>query len=377
MKSERESLHATHVYLDEGTEEGGIAHPTQDLISSLRKKITVSEELIQQPKSSSPRYWYQLAQRSSRGTDVVHAHFEYGSFGSLGGVFLGTMFPLFARGLNSPLVMTLHNLETDRTLQFDSLSAVMESIGSLTRRPMEASIRRSTDFFITLMQEQADFLAETGVDPSHIEHIPLVPETDPTLLDKNECKRNLGIEGKHVITSFGWVRRSKGYDRIITLLDQLPDDVVFLVAGGARTNEHEAYVTELKQLVVDRGLSNRVVFTGYLPREDHPTVLNATDVLVLPYRDNRASDALARGLSYRIPVVTSANREFSSIREKWDCILTASDDDELREQVSLALFDEETRRSLQRNATSYAESMNWDAISEDVIRKYQLVTANE
>ncbi|WP_198526091.1 glycosyltransferase [Haloferax sp. ATB1] len=365
------------MYLDEGAEEGGIAHPTQDLISSLRKKITVSKELIQQPKSSSPRYWYQLAQRSSRETDVVHVHFEYGSFGSLGGIFLGTMFPFFARGLNSPLVMTLHNLETDRTLKFDSLSAVMESIGSLVRRPMEMSMRNSTDFFITLMQEQADYLAETGVDPSHIEHIPLVPETDPTLLDKDKCKRNLGIEGKHVITSFGWVRRSKGYERIIKFLDQLPDDVVFLVAGGARTNEHEAYVTELKQLVEDRGLSNRVIFTGYLPREDHPTVLNATDVLVLPYRDNRASDALARGLSYRIPVVTSSNREFSSIRQKWGCILTASDNDELREQVSLALFDEETRRSLQRNATSYAESMNWDAISEEIIHKYQLVVTNE
>lgn len=365
-------LTASVVYLDEGEEEGGIAHPTQDLIASLEEHITVREVPITQGRTSDPRYWYQLGREASEKADVVHIQFEYGSFGDFGGMFLGSLFPVFAYAVDVPMVATLHNFRDRRVdITLTELNSIVRWLAEHATWFVDQSLVEHIDFFIPLMRAEVDLLQRHGVSEDRIEHIPLVSETNPEFRDSDACKRELGLEGASVITAFGWVRRSKGYDRVIEVLEDLPDDTIFLVAGGTRTDEQKAYLNELQEMAERLGVSDRVEFTGYIGREEHPTIMNATDVMVFPYRDNRASDALARALSYHLPVVASDNAEFSAIESEWGCIQTVSSEDELREFITDVLTDPDTRERLEDRAEEYSAKMNWDSVAERTVEIYR------
>lgn len=369
-----EDLTVSVVYLDEGEKEGGIAHPTQDLIEALSPKVSVNELKIREGRSANPRYWYRLGKRASADADVVHIQFEYGSFGDIGGMFLGSFFPVFARGVNVPIVATLHNFR-DRHVDV-SLSRPASVTAFLAEHAtwfVDRSLVNNTDFFVPLMKTEENLLRRHGVPADRIQHIPLVPEVDTEHQDTEECKRELQLEGKRVITAFGWVRQSKGYDRVVDILPELPDDAVFLVAGGTRTDEQEAYRAELERTVEERGLSDRVVFTGYVGRDEHATIMNATGVMVFPYRDNRASDALARALSYDLPAVASANEEFRAFEENWQCPRTVENDAELAEAITEVLVDDAERERLQRNAATFSEKMNWDSVADRMVDIYETV----
>lgn len=363
------------VYLDEGDEGGGIAHPTHDLADALKAHVGVREVPITKQHSIDPRYWYRLGRVASADADVVHVQFEYGSFGDLNGQFLGIAFPVFARAVDVPIVTTLHNFR-DRSVpvSLGDPSSVVEFFVEHATWFVDRSLVAHTDFFIPLMRAEVPLLRRHGVPAERIRHIPLVAETNPEFRDAEACKRSLGIEGKSVITAFGWVRRSKGYGRVIDVLDNLPSDTVFLVAGGTRTEAHRSYLGELKQMVEDSGLEDRVIFTGYVDRDDHATVMNATDVMVFPYRDNRASDAMARALSYHLPVVASDNEEFSAVEEEWGCVRTVSSESELATALDEVLTNAEERRRLRENAESYATEMNWDTVAERTVEIYDTVT---
>lgn len=363
-------LRVAIVYLDEGAEEGGIAHPTQDLIAALNRSVDVERVMIDRPGSTDPRYWYRLGRRASAG-DIVHVQFEYGSFGGFRGQFLGLMFPVFAGGLDAPLVTTLHNFR-DRsvTVSLEQPETLIEFAAENATWFVDRSLVAHTDYFVPLMKAEEALLARHGVDKDQIEHIPLVTEADPEFRDPTESKAALGVEGQQVVTAFGWVRESKGYDRVVEVLNRLPDDVVFVVAGGTRTDKQAAYLNDLRGLVERRGLDDRVVFTGYVGRDEHPTIMSATDAMVFPYRDNRASDALARALSYRLPVVASESPEFRVLESEWGCPRTVADDNELAEALRAVLEDEEERRRLCDRAERFAERMNWDYVAERMVDTY-------
>lgn len=367
-----EELNVSVVYLEEGDGEGGIAHPTQDLIEALKDRISVREEPIEDGRSSDPRYWYRLGRRATEGADIVHIQFEYGSFGDIRGMFLGSMFPVFAAAVNVPIVATLHNFRDRRVdVSLTDPRTVVTFLAEHATWFVDRSLVRNVDFFVPLMHAEIDLLRRHGVPQDRIRYIPLVPETDPVFRDPEICKQELGLEDKYVVTGFGWVRRSKGYDRVIDVLEELPEGTVFLVAGGTRTDEQQAYLDDLRAMVERRGLDDRVRFTGYIGREEHPTIMNATDVMVFPYRDNRASDAMARALSYHIPVVASDNEEFTAVESEWGCVRTVSSDEELSDALRMVLEDEGERRRLVENAQTYAAVMNWDRVAERMVAIYE------
>src|SRR5438128_1757319 len=60
-----------------------------------------------------------------------------------------------------------------------------------------------------------------------------VPEVALPLPDSEPAKRRWGLEGRTVLTIFGFLARRKGYDVALAALQELPADAVLLAAGGA------------------------------------------------------------------------------------------------------------------------------------------------
>jgi PEP-CTERM/exosortase A-associated glycosyltransferase len=116
-----------------------------------------------------------------------------------------------------------------------------------------------------------------GVNPADFKSSP----PDPEYLQR------WNLSGKTVIGFIGSFYRYEGLDLLIRSFATIcrdRQDVVLLLVGGGETN------AELKKLVMDLGISGRVVMPGRIPHERIPGVYELIDVLVYPRYPMRLTD---------------------------------------------------------------------------------------
>jgi len=101
-------------------------------------------------------------------------------------------------------------------------------------------------------------------------------------------KQKLGFSGP-VVMALGRLARNKGYDLLIQafqlVAQRIPDATLYLAVGGVNLAEGELKILgELKALVAELGLNDRVNFGSFIADEDLADYYRATDVFVLSSR---------------------------------------------------------------------------------------------
>lgn len=145
-----------------------------------------------------------------------------------------------------------------------------------------------------------------------------------------------GLAGKRVLLTVGRLAgedRSKGFDEVLEVLPQLPDDVVYLIAGGGQD------FTRLRDKAVSLGLARRVVFTGLFPESEKPDLYNLADVYVMPSRGEGFGFVFLEALASGLPVIGSkldGGRE-ALLHGELGTLVDPSNRDELREAILAAL----------------------------------------
>ena len=111
-----------------------------------------------------------------------------------------------------------------------------------------------------------------------------------------------GVEGKRVLLTVGRIvaaERYKGFDEVIEVLPDLPNDVVYLVAGGGND------LPRLKKKAEQLGLGDRVIFTGLFPESEKPALYNLADVYVMPSRGEGFGFVLLEAMACGVPAIGS------------------------------------------------------------------------
>ena len=123
-------------------------------------------------------------------------------------------------------------------------------------------------------------LVESGVRPEKIEVVP--NGVDTTVFHPGEKhtaiidKHNLGA--RKIILTVGTLTERKGHELVIKalpeVLQHIPDAVYLVPGAGAKERE-------LKNLAAKLNLQDRVIFLGYVPKEDLIKLYNTCDVFVM------------------------------------------------------------------------------------------------
>ncbi len=111
-----------------------------------------------------------------------------------------------------------------------------------------------------------------------------------------------GLEDKRVLLTVGRVvaaERYKGFDEVIEILGDLPEDVVYVIAGGGND------LPRLKRRARELGVEHRVVFTGLFPEAEKPALYNLADVYVMPSRGEGFGFVLLEAMACGVPVIAS------------------------------------------------------------------------
>lgn len=355
--------------------ECGIATFTADVVKSVHVYPFVGEPYVAamvKPDEDLSRYRYPVrffARENSFGDHVRMATFlnetpvavvnlqhEFGIFGGRDGEFICTTADL----LRKPLVTTLHTIMPDPKPNFREI----------TRHLIARSAR------VVVMNPIAFELLERdyGLDTRKIvliHHGAL----DVPFGKRDEAKRELGLTGRFIISTFGLISRGKGLEYAIQALPKVVEKhpkVLYLILGethpNVRRHEGESYRKELQALVKDLGLEGHIQFVNrYLTKMELIRYLQATDIYLTPYLNPNqiVSGTLAYAMACGKVIVSTPYLYAQALCAEGRGILVNFCDPKSIADALLLLLDNPTlRMEMERRAYSYGRQMTWQAVGK-------------
>ena len=160
----------------------------------------------------------------------------------------------------------------------------------------------------------------------------------------------------------------KGLDRLLPALAQAPG-ARLAVAG----NDAEGYRPKLEKLAAEKGVAERVVFTGPVDGNDKAALLHRAVATVLPsYSENFGNSALESLAAGRPVVVTPEVGLAGVVRETGAGVVVEGNPDALGRALAGLLADPAAADAMgRRGAEAAKRRFGWDAVAADMEAVYR------
>ncbi len=294
---------------------------------------------------------------NASGAEVVNLQHEFGLYGTWqDGVFTDHLRP-FLDELRLPLVTTLHSLPPQP---------------SPSMREAVRAVAAHSDAVVVMAQLAARSLAERyGVarPPVVIPHG--MPEIQPR--GRRRLKKQLGIEGRAVLTTFGLVDPRKGLQHVIAAMPAIVarhPTAMYIIVGQTHPElvrtAGEAYRNELSALVERLELTGHVGFVNdYLTQRQIVDHLLATDVYVTPYLDpdQITSGTLAYALGAGKAIVSTRYlHAIEALADDRGVLVDFASSEQIAEAVNGILGDPVRKQRLEERAYAYGRASAWPQV---------------
>jgi len=120
----------------------------------------------------------------------------------------------------------------------------------------------------------------------------------------NSLLSHYDLQGKQVLMTLGWIRskENKGFDEVIDLLPELSckiENLVYMIVGEG--DDKPRLMKKVKRL----GMTDRVIFTGFIPESKKMDYYRLADAYVMPSRGEGFGFVFLEAMACGIPVVAS------------------------------------------------------------------------
>ena len=299
---------------------------------------------------------------SASNVDIVNVQHEFGLYGVWHDGTYDDHLRVFLENCTKPVVTTLH-----------------------TVAPKPEPWARETVRFISERSEQVVVMGTTAARLLHevygisrpavvIEHG--MPAIEPR--GRHRLKRQLGVEERPIVSTFGLVDPRKGLEYVIEAMPEIVarhSDALYLVVGQTHPEllkrEGEAYRNSLIASAGRLGMRDHVKFVNqYLTQREVVDYLLATDVYVTPYLDPNqiTSGTLAYALGAGKAIVSTPYLHAREVLESGRGILVPfRDSAAIASAMNSILSDPQRKRELEMRAYEYGKEMAWPAIGRRVL----------
>jgi glycosyltransferase involved in cell wall biosynthesis len=177
------------------------------------------------------------------------------------------------------------------------------------QRRVQRHVCRLADCVLVNAEAVKSWLVADGYDGSRIVVIPNGVDLSRFAMpaDRAQLRHALGMPATvKLVAVVSRLAALKGIEDFIdaaALVARRHDDVRFLVVGEPSPINNRAYVDDLQSRARDRGLTDRVIFTGL--RSDVPALLSAVDVSVMPSLKEALSNVLLESMAAGAAVVAT------------------------------------------------------------------------
>lgn len=295
--------------------------------------------------------------------DAVIIQHEYGIFGGEWGEYLLE----FMKSLNAKKVTVMHTVLATHEFKPDKFREVTDKI-------IEYS-----DNVVVLSKNSQKILEE--IYPNFKHKISYIPHgIHPVkFIFPTRVKKDLGLNQKTVLTTFGLLSRNKGIEHVLKSLPKVIKNypnVLYQILGQThptiRKQEGEKYRTELVSLVRKLKLRKYVRFVDkYLSLDEIMKYLQGTDVYIATStnKDQAVSGTFSYALGSGTPVVST---DFVQAREMLTRDLgriVPIKDPAAFSEALIELFSDKKRLShMNKSAYKKTRSMLWSNVSKKYIK---------
>jgi glycosyltransferase involved in cell wall biosynthesis len=299
--------------------------------------------------------------------DVVCLQHEYGIFGGKAGSHVLTLLS----ELRMPVVTTLHTILTAPSPE--------------QKRIMDEVIARS-ERLVVMSAHGAETLAEVhGVTPDVVD---IVPHGIPLATPGSRGKQRLGLEGRHVVLTFGLLSPDKGIEYVIDALPAIlarHPSTVFVVVGAThphvKERHGEAYRLSLAARARRLGVEASVVFHDRFVSDDElAEFLGAADIYVTPYLnlEQSTSGTLTRAVAAGRAVISTP---YFHAREllggECGVLVPVRDAAAIASAVDGLLGDEARRVRLGNAAAARGLRMAWPVVADLYLKSFSTARLGE
>jgi glycosyltransferase involved in cell wall biosynthesis len=363
----------------------GIATFTTDLSGAVAAEVSNADCVVVAMNDAGKRYAYPPRVRfevaegdiaSYRGAadylnankiDVVSVQHEYGIFGGKAGNYLLTLL----RKLRMPIVTTVHT--------------ILGEPDFMQRRAMNEIARLSKRLVVMSAHGAALLRKVHGVPEQKID---IIPHGIPSVPFASNYKKELGIEGKSMIFTFGLLSPDKGIEHVI---DALPvilashPDTVYVVLGA--THPHikeqygESYRASLERRAQELGVDSSMIFHNrFVSRGELVKFLAAADIYVTPYLkpEQSTSGTLAYAVGSGKAVISTPYLYARELLADGRGILVPWRDSRTIGRAVVDLLSDDAKRSaLCARAAAHGRSMVWPAVARRYLQSFDRACSRE
>ena len=363
----------------------GIATFTTDLSGAIAAEFSDADCMVVAMNDAGKRYAYpprvrfEVAENdigsykraadylNANKFDVVSVQHEYGIFGGKAGNYLLTLL----RKLRIPIVTTLHT--------------VLGKPDSMQRRAMN-EITRISRRLVVMSTHGAVLLHNIHNVPEH--KIDIIPHGIPSVPCDSSTKKQLGLDGKSVIFTFGLLSPDKGIENVIEALPAIlvrHPEAVYVVLGA--THPHikerygEGYRESLERRAQELGVAASVIFHNrFVSRSELVKFLAAADIYVTPYLkpEQSTSGTLAYAVGSGKAVISTPYLYARELLADGRGVLVPwRDSQTITRAVVDLLGDDEKRAALCARAAAYGRSMLWPAVARRYLHSFDRACSPE
>ncbi|MBN2818813.1 MAG: glycosyltransferase family 4 protein [Bacteroidales bacterium] len=292
------------------------------------------------------------------GADLCVLEHEFGIFGGQNGVYI---LPLLHR-LEVPLIVTLHTILKSPSY---NEKAVLQEICKMASKIVVMS-HKAIEFLVSIYdvpQEKVAFIDHGVPDLQY---------------DTEKSKRELKLEHKKVLMTFGFIGRNKGIETVIKALPKVIEkhpDLIYMVMGKTHPNvirhSGEEYRIFLMRLVKNLRLEKHVVFFNeFLDVRELFKYLSATDIYITPYLNEAqiTSGTLSYAIGVGSAVVSTPYWHAAELlADGRGRLFNFNDSDELTSILTELLDNPVELNMLKKNARVYGRKITWPKTGEKYI----------
>ncbi|HMN30628.1 MAG TPA: glycosyltransferase, partial [Caldilineaceae bacterium] len=236
---------------------------------------------------------------------------------------------------------------------------------------------------------EGDRIALAGRTPN-LAKIPIGSNIEGKQYSAEECRqrraRYVDDDDALVVGYFGFLNRSKGGLTLVQTLDRLvqagQNAHLLMIGEGVGVNDptNSAYLTEVRALIQQRNLDDRVHWTGRETDEEVSRDLCSCDVLLMPYVDGASlrRGTLMAGLAHGCALVTTTPQEpLPELVDGRDLLyVPAENEGAAAEAVLRIATDQSLAERLRRQAWAASAQFGWPGIARSHLCWYQQKKSN-
>lgn len=197
-----------------------------------------------------------------------------------------------------------------------------------------------------------------------IVHIPIsanIPKCEASKEEINNIRIKFGLEGKKVLSYFGFAVPVKGIEYLLRCMPKLDKDVKLLFINELNANNE--YHKSLLDMIEELKIKDRVIATGfYDDAKDIANMLSASDICVLPFINGlkTSNGSFLAAYNQKIKVITTSKNDEKD--ENGIYYVKPQNEEELLEKIKCVLNSEE---KFERNA------LTWDNVTASFMRVFK------